>query len=350
MDYRVKLVSVLGSSDSGIHPGVRHQVEFDNTPQFSEEGSVQYQELNPIHTPGGVQIYRNTPSRHFTIAAKLYSNTGAEAAANMQRLQLLRAWRYPFFGRGSATLGTGGARPLGDSAGGMNLGGVTETSVGTLVGSSPTELIGAKKESILGQTSMLSNIQPNASRLQSAIGSASSVVKAGTTQLTAGYAAPSSMSSSIASPLGSIYGPAASLSSASIPGSGFLPELGSVEAAKNAAVVSNTGDVFTKEQFVKGGSEVELLGAPPEVLYLYAYAGDASIRSQSWVNIHRVPVVITNLSITYPDDVDYIPTSLGPEPFPVRIEVSITLAETHSPMEYENFSLMDFKMGKLEYF
>lgn len=92
----------------------------------------------------------------------------------------------------------------------------------------------------------------------------------------------------------------------------------------------------------------ELLGAPPEVLYLYAYsASQGGGRSPGLVNINRIPVVLTTLEIVYPEDIDYIPSSDNGEPFPVKMDVTITLIETHSPREYERFSLADFKRGQL---
>lgn len=101
---------------------------------------------------------------------------------------------------------------------------------------------------------------------------------------------------------------------------------------------------------------VELRGAPPDVLYLFAYSTDSSsspgARSNPTANINRVPVVVTNLSIAYPDDVDYIPVNMGGayEPFPVKITVNVSLAETHSPNEYERFNLAAFKSGTLANF
>lgn len=106
---------------------------------------------------------------------------------------------------------------------------------------------------------------------------------------------------------------------------------------------------------------VELQGAPPDVLFLYAYSTEANDSRKGFestftrVNINRVPVVMTNLSITYPDDVDYIPAyemaNGGPnvytEPFPRKMQVNISLVETHSPREYENFNLASFKLGTL---
>lgn len=110
---------------------------------------------------------------------------------------------------------------------------------------------------------------------------------------------------------------------------------------------------------------VQLRGAPPDVLYLYAYSNNQiDVRNNSTglftpVNINRVPVVLTNLSITYPDDVDYIPVydieSGGPDdvntqPWPVKMDISITLAETHSPREFEQFDLAAYKNGNLSNF
>ena len=104
---------------------------------------------------------------------------------------------------------------------------------------------------------------------------------------------------------------------------------------------------------------VQLRGAPPDVLYLYAYSAysndQRSATGFTTVNVNRVPVVITNLSITYPDDVDYIPVydttqglpSSQAEPFPIKMDVTISLVETHSPSEYENFNLQAYKLGNL---
>jgi hypothetical protein len=104
---------------------------------------------------------------------------------------------------------------------------------------------------------------------------------------------------------------------------------------------------------------VGLLGAPPMVLFLYAHS--TSVNNQRGnlpslrVNINRVPVVITNLSFDYPDDVDYFPAALegvdgidtSTESFPTKMGISVDCVETHSPREYERFSLQDFYDGKL---
>ncbi len=100
-----------------------------------------------------------------------------------------------------------------------------------------------------------------------------------------------------------------------------------------------------------GSDATSMLGAPPDVLYLFAYSAGTGgdDRTGDPVNLKKVPVVITNLSFDYPEDVDYIATASG-EPFPVKMDVKLDLLETHSPASYEEFSLMDFKLGKLAQF
>ena len=83
------------------------------------------------------------------------------------------------------------------------------------------------------------------------------------------------------------------------------------------------------------------LGLPPAVLELSAYS-NATNRG----NIYRVPVIITNLSIPYPTDVDYIPTLHG-TPFPIIMTVGIEVTEIHSPNEYSNFNIIDYRRGEL---
>jgi hypothetical protein len=118
-----------------------------------------------------------------------------------------------------------------------------------------------------------------------------------------------------------------------------------------------------------------LLGSPPDVLSFSAYSDGVGVTSGSsangqnrlvrYGNISRIPVVIRNFAFTYPNDVDYIPTSGGgpnfdqlkdPEglfqvPFPMTIEYTIGLLEVHSPLEYATkFDLSAFKQGILTEF
>ncbi len=117
---------------------------------------------------------------------------------------------------------------------------------------------------------------------------------------------------------------------------------------------------MTKEDIAVFGDDVgiELLGAPPPILYLSAYSKGLNTESSStsgrgttntWTraqHINRVPVVIQQLSIPYPNDVDYITTSNG-TPMPLLMNIDLALIETHSPNSYEAFDLDAFKKGIL---
>ncbi|MGI0076474.1 MAG: hypothetical protein ACREAU_03605 [Nitrosopumilaceae archaeon] len=108
-----------------------------------------------------------------------------------------------------------------------------------------------------------------------------------------------------------------------------------------------------------GAGEVvrsDLLGSPPQVLLFSAYSnvGDGTQANSSGKrvlqNIDRVPVLIQSLSIPYPSDVDYINAEGSSVPVPVLWILDISLVETHSPLEYERFSLDSFKAGQLPHF
>jgi len=104
---------------------------------------------------------------------------------------------------------------------------------------------------------------------------------------------------------------------------------------------------FVVETFDTTDFGTELLGAPPAVLYLSAYSRSSG--SGKMQHINRVPTVIQQMSIPYPSDVDYIPTT-NDVPMPTMMTLDITLMETHSPGEYERFSLDAFKTGNLRNF
>lgn len=190
---KIRLVSVVDNS---------RRVLFDATPTLTESAGVNYDQLNPVHMPGGIQIYRNTSSRQFSISTNFFSRNSSDIEKNKRYLRILRSWRMPYFGINSVT--------------------------------------GRAKD----------------------------------------------------------------------------PE----------------------------SEEPELLGAPPEVLYFYAYS--SSERPDVVTNINKVPVVLSNLEVTYYDNIDYLPVE-GSEPFPVKLGISISLQETHSPKEFERFSLADYREGRL---
>jgi len=81
----------------------------------------------------------------------------------------------------------------------------------------------------------------------------------------------------------------------------------------------------------------DMLGAPPPVLKLSGYGSK---------NIAPIPVVLESYSTNWPNDIDYIPTAEG-LPFPVIMELDLTLKEAYSPAEYSNFNLFAYKSGDL---
>lgn len=95
------------------------------------------------------------------------------------------------------------------------------------------------------------------------------------------------------------------------------------------------------QSFSVGG---EVVGAPPRIIFLSAYSSDALAGVPQ--HIYRVPTVLANLSIPYPGDVDYVNTRAG-VPVPIIMTVDLTLTETHSPSQYEQFSLYAYKNGIL---
>jgi hypothetical protein len=62
--------------------------------------------------------------------------------------------------------------------------------------------------------------------------------------------------------------------------------------------------------------------------------------------IGPVKCVMTQYNWTWPNEVDYIHTSSG-VPFPVIIDVSMSLKESYSPAEYSQFNLLQFRNGNL---
>lgn len=218
--FKVKLVDFIRSSD---------RVVFDVTPDVSEDRTINYSSIDLIHLPGQIFVYKNSTARTYRISARLISRSRDEATSNLQRLQLLRTWTMPRFGRSST----------------------------------------------------LSNQQ--------------------------------------------------------------------FQNRQNVQRFVNVNDPRRRSQLFGR----ELLGAPPAVLAFSAYSSvpvhNVHRDTQILEHINKVPVVISQLSIPYPSDVDYIPTTddTGKVPMPTIMTIDIGLDESHSPREYSNFSLDAFKAGRL---
>jgi len=129
--------------------------------------------------------------------------------------------------------------------------------------------------------------------------------------------------------------------------------------AEGFPLAEYTGEETNRASYERAFFGTELLGAPPEVLLLSAYSQnigsdsvDAKAGTEVWQikqHLNRIPVVIQQLTIPYPNDVDYINTSSG-VPMPIIMNLDLSLIETHSPNAYEAFSLDDFRRGTLKGF
>lgn len=88
---------------------------------------------------------------------------------------------------------------------------------------------------------------------------------------------------------------------------------------------------------------------PPPILLFSAYQGTDPSGNPNKLGrsgIQDVPVVITNLSIEWTDDVDYIPSKYN-APVPIIQTISLTLLETHTPANISTFNINDFANGKM---
>lgn len=193
------------------------------SPIVAESQSVNYETFDPVHAPGSILSFVNSPSRTFQLSdVKLISRTSAEASRNLAYINLLRSWTKPVFGQG-----------------------FTSTSVDK-------------------------------------------------------------------------------------------------ETNKTITTQQTTQPSTGEQPFLR--SNRDILGSPPKVLEFSAYS---SYNQQKYGNINGVPVVITTLNITYPNDVDYIPSKDNNVPVPIIMSIDIGLTETHSPAEYSRFNINDYRSGKM---
>lgn len=279
-------------------------VVFDASPELMEGRAVNYTPLEPVHSPGQMMIYKNTQARTFELSdVKFISRSREEASRNIEKIQIIRSWTMPAFGLNGGGCGGGGSS------------------------SQPSE---AEKPESSVETSPLPP-QPN-------------ITVTDNTPVVAGEAEAKGILSSINSGIAAVSKGAAILAGGAAAVSGVIGAFSSLKSAATSAVSSLPGAGGSGGGPIGGGGAGGgggALGAPPAVLLLSAYSN-----GRAYTNLRTIPVVIQNLSINYPTDVDYIPTTNG-EPFPTIMSISISLVESHSPVEYEHFDLTAFKSGNL---
>lgn len=129
-----------------------------------------------------------------------------------------------------------------------------------------------------------------------------------------------------------------------------------VEAEENLATLTMLKSwmlpYFGKSKTAGVGAQInssaynaEMLGAPPEVLRFTAYSDPTK---SGLSNIRNVPIILQSMDSSYTDEVDYIQTSVSKVPFPALMSINMTLVEVHSPNEYKNFNIVDYKNGNLK--
>lgn len=72
-----------------------YYIEFDVVPDINETATANYTEISDIRAPASILIYMGSPSRSFSINAKLVSRSIEEAQYNINILNILRSWRMP---------------------------------------------------------------------------------------------------------------------------------------------------------------------------------------------------------------------------------------------------------------
>lgn len=83
-----------------------YYIEFDATPDITESGSVAYFEAGEIRGPGSILMYMGSPSRTFSINAKLIARNQNEALRVSKQIHILKSWRMPESYTGGFAAGT----------------------------------------------------------------------------------------------------------------------------------------------------------------------------------------------------------------------------------------------------
>lgn len=363
--YKVYLVSTLNAKDMFV---------FRTQPVIQMSDTAQYSEFSPLHAPGHILSYKNSPSRSFSISDfKLISRTAAEAQENLKYLHLLRSWTKPYFGRSqlektaSDAFGgqTSSSYEIANEVAEPGVKYQTTASVtyaqqisdlernrpGLLPDELPTQANLKKATDAMNQA-ITDNDMPAVMAASQRVKDISNRIKqqngysirtGGGRGGQGGATAEQLYAARVGGGRGGQGGP---MSYADRVGGGRGSQGGaSLDELQRAglAPITPTAETATAPE---AGTVKNSIGSPPEVLYLYGYSEDGLSKSDTVQNIRRVPVVLTSVSFSYPNDVDYIPTLDG-VPFPTVMTVTLELKETKAPYEIEQFSLADFKEGKL---
>ena len=346
--YKVYLESSLNASDIFV---------FRTQPTISVTESAQYTEFSPLHAPGHFLAYKNSPSRTFSVAdVKLISRNASEAQENLQYLNQLRAWTKPYFGRSlanqpnstdyadepteesvrinsqaSSRSARQGASGITGEVAAKAAAAANASEVSKLLRDHPAPFVPIEyiDTTFNAYDPMNGTLLPNFDLPNTA--AASSRTAAATVARTTNPILSKTEVAKLA-----IDGNQTAAEVARLSGHA------TTTAAQTTPITPSAADAVTPNNEVLKST----IGSPPPVLYFYGYSEDGITATNTVQNIRRVPVVIASVGFSYPNDVDYIPTLDG-VPFPTVMNITLELKETKSPSEIEQFSLADFRAGKL---
>lgn len=373
INYRVKLEAFA----NGLGAKRTSWVILDVSPILAESISVEYEGFDPTHSPGSFYVYKGTKARDWRLSdVKLVSRTSEEASRNQYFLNTLRGWTMSYFGLGTANTTTN-----------------TMYSSNALEyqknAAKDTKKVPAKKQS----SSTVTTTQTNKSTA-SGTGTVAAVTAATSTkndkyQQTLQYwvnkfkaqgktkfspamlgiatnpdttdgrststflhgNGPSSLATDKSIQFNNDLKKAFSTSQQTIVQSTTVATTNPVVTTKPVTTVTTKPSVAPTDINDAKAVGKRWLGAPPDILYLTAYSTAQSMNGSLTVqtNVTQIPVVITSLNITWPNDVDYIPTTEG-QPFPVVMTLDIGLIETHSPAQFNEFDIFKYRNGILPNF
>jgi hypothetical protein len=363
--YKVYLISALDSDSIFV---------FNAQPSIQVSEEAAYSSYSPLHAPGEILSFKNNPARTFSIGEfKLISRTPYEAQENLKYLHMLRSWTKPYFGQPQVVPKTKQEikekpanttapvvlpkQKIAASHAETSALADTEAMIKSIrvapfayVDTAPIKLINDGLSTVitnpidqaLTSVTPAPNLAISAGRNVMLEAQKLGIPLSAVTQAAKAQGIP--LKQVVLSKLGTGGG---------VPPVSTLNESSTKPTSKSKTVNKTTTSqtapttiTSSSAQTIPTGTLKSSLGSPPEVLYLYGYSEDGNAKSNVVQNLRRIPVVITSISFTYPNDVDYIPTVDG-IPFPIVMNIAISLRETKSPYEIEHFSLADFRMGKL---
>lgn len=339
----------LESYSHGADTTPTSSIMFNVMPSVVESIAVEYQAMDPLHMPGSYYVYKGTKARTFDLQdLKFVSRNPVEATANQASINILRGWTRPYFGAGSelSNVPKSNAATIGAVAGGNQYKVQDKAGSSTATGTGLRVLNTDEIKGILNTRELNKNSTStiDGGRVKHYV-TATDSKRTNTTPQEIAYLNSSAVQKEVTRVLDNMDANTAKNLKLRNAGDSNIAthSIIKIPAGTASAPVQNKSSKTAAQARAQ-----KFLGAPPDVLYLTAYSDsrDTGGTLDKVTNIFRIPVVITALSITFPNDVDYIPTVDG-QPFPIIMSISLSLVETHSPREFEKFDIFKYRDGLL---